>query len=491
MAFKKRTAVIFAAFMVLAMISGSVLTLAIVGPLSFASNKSQSLNAVTDTNSAASTASNGKEEQKIIQAMNLIESRYVNKVDSTQLADGAISGMLAALDDPFSAYMDAKEASQFNETLSSTFQGIGAEVIMQQGKVTILSPIKGSPAEKAGLQPNDAILSVNGDSLEGLSLNDAVMKIRGPKGTQAKLQIQRPGITQPMQIIVVRSEIKYDTIDATMLPDHIGKIEIRQFSFDTDKRFNEELTKLEQQGMKGLIIDVRNDPGGLLTAVTAIAENFVPDGKPIVILQDRNGTKDPQNSKGQGKSYPVDVLINGGSASASEILAGALHDNIGAKLIGEKSFGKGTVQVTFDKEFNDGSDLKLTIAKWLTPNGVWIHKKGIEPDIKVDQPAYFKVLGLSKKQTLKYDMTGDDVKMLQIMLQGLGIEPGRTDGYFSKDTEAAVKQFQTSHQLAVNGEVDSKTAEWIEEAIFKKIRDPKNDAQLNAAVQDMQSKISK
>lgn len=479
MQFKGRTVL---AFILLAMFASSIMTLTIVNP--------SMLTAVgKDGGATGNSGLTAKDLNKISTTYQLIQNKFLSEVDHEKVVNGAINGMLATLDDPFTVYMDQNEAKQFDESITSSFQGIGAEVSSDDGKVTIVAPIKGSPAEKAGLHAKDVIVSVNGEKLDGLTLNQAIMKIRGPKGTQAKLEILRSGTTEPITMIVVRDDIDVETVYAEMLQGNIGKIEIRQFSTNTAKRFKDELSTLESKGMKGLIIDVRNDPGGLLQAVVEIVEPFVPKGKPIVKIEDRQGKQEDTPSQGSGKNYPVTVLINKGSASASEILAGALHDSVGSKLVGETTFGKGTVQVPFEKEMGDGSNIKMTVYKWLTPNGTWIHKQGIAPDIAIDQPAFFKVAPLTKKATLKPDTTGDDVKNLQIMLSGLGLNPDRTDGYFSEKTAAAVKTFQKQQNIPTTGEVDTDTANRLEKAIVEAIRDPKNDQQLKAAVQHLQSVI--
>ncbi|MFD0680833.1 MULTISPECIES: S41 family peptidase [unclassified Paenibacillus] len=482
MTFKGRAVL---AFILLAMFASSIMTLTIVHPSIFASVGGDSSTATVK--SGLST----KDLNKIATTYQLIDSKFLSQVDRDKVVNGAINGMLSALEDPFTVYMDQKEAKQFDESITSSFQGIGAEVSSEDGKVTIMAPIKGSPAEKAGLHTHDVIIAVNGEKLDGLTLNQAIMKIRGPKGTQAKLDIMRPGSPEPIQMIVVRDDIDVETVYAEMLQGNIGKIEIRQFSSNTAKRFKDELKNLEAKGMKGLIIDVRNDPGGLLSAVVEIVEPFVPKGKPIVKIENRKGEQEDTPSQGTGKNYPVTVLINKGSASASEILAGALHDSSGSKLIGETTFGKGTVQVTFEKEMADGSNIKMTVYKWLTPNGTWIHKKGIAPDIAVEQPAFFKVAPLSKKTTLKPDTNSEDVKNLQTMLTGLGLTPDRTDGYFSDKTALAVKAFQRMQSLPITGEVDVETATRIEKAILTEIKDPKNDLQLKAATQHLQSVMPK
>ncbi|WP_159885472.1 S41 family peptidase [Paenibacillus puerhi] len=482
MRFKGRTVV---AFILLSMFASSIMTLTIVHPSIFAAVKNEGGAAAAEGKGLTS-----KDLSKIATTYQLIENKFLSQVDHDKIVNGAINGMLATLEDPFTVYMDQTEAKQFDENITSSFQGIGAEVTSEDGKVLIVAPIKGSPAEKAGLHANDVIVSVNGDKLEGLTLNQAIMKIRGPKGTQAKLEVARPGVTDVIQLIVVRDDIDVETVYGEMLQGNIGKIEIRQFSSNTAARFKEELASLEAKGMKGLIIDVRNDPGGLLQSVVQIVEPFVPKGKAILQIENRNGTKEETKSEnGTGKPYPVNVLINKGSASASEILAGALHDSVGSELIGETTFGKGTVQVTFQDEMGDGSNIKMTVYKWLTPNGTWIHKKGIAPTVPVEQPAYFKVAPLTKKETLKLDANNEDVKNLQVMLQGLGLNPERTDGYFSEKTAQAVKAFQRANGLPTNGEVDVETANKLERAILAAIRDPKNDLQLKTAIETIQKSI--
>jgi carboxyl-terminal processing protease len=486
MQFKGRTVL---AFILLAMFASSILTLTIADSPTWSFREQ-----TAGTASAAvkqSTGLTNKDIEKIATTYQLIEDKFLSRVDHDKLVNGAINGMLNATEDPFTVYMDVKEAEQFNENITSSFQGIGAEVSIDEGKFVIVAPIKGSPAERAGIQSKDVILSVNGEKLDGLTLNQAVMKIRGPKGTQAKLELLRQGAGEPIQVIVVRDDIDVETVYAEMLPDQIGKIEIRQFAANTGKRFEEELKTLEAGGMKGLIIDVRNDPGGLLNVVVDIVNPFVPKGKPIVQVENRKGEREPTTSTGAGKKYPVTVLVNKGSASASEILAGALQEAVGSKVVGETTFGKGTVQVTFAEEMGDGSNIKMTVYKWLTPNGNWIHEKGITPDIAVEQPDYFRVAPLTKKATLKLDDNNEDVKNLQTMLAGLGLNPDRRDGYYSEKTAQAVKTFQQSNGLTTSGEVDVETANKLEKAILDHIREPQNDLQLKSAVQTLKGQIAK
>lgn len=479
MTFKGRTVL---AFIVLSMFASSIITLTIVSPSAFFEwNK--------DDHDDTMLRLSHQDLKKIDTAYQLIEKQFLNNVDHDKILNGAIHGMLGALSDPYSAYMDKEEAKQFQETLNSSFQGIGAEVSMIDGKVTVVSPIKGSPAEKAGIHAYDVILSINGEKLDGLTLNQAVMKIRGPKGTQAKLEILRHGSIEPTEIIVIRDDIPQETVYSEMLEGNIGKIDILQFSFNTAERFAEELALLEGKGMKGLIIDVRNNPGGILPVVVEVVEPFVPEGKPIVHIENKLGQRQPTFSKGSGKDYPVAVLTNRGSASAAEILAAAVKESAGGKVIGDRSFGKGTVQVTFEKELGDGSNIKITVFKWLTPNGNWIHEEGVQPDIYVEQPDYFRVSPLNRQARMKLDMAGEDVRNLQVMLKAVGFATDRTDGYFNEGTSEALKAFQKKHGLPLSGVVDDETADRLEEAIIKQIRDPHNDLQLQSAINYVTSQI--
>lgn len=470
---------------VAALLCGSLLTLGVTGYVQvFGQAAGEGLATVLQT-----AGLQEKESKKLGTALSLIESNYYEKVDREKLIDGAVNGMMEALGDPYSNYMGKETAQRFEESIEGSFSGIGAEVSSDNGKVVVVSPIKGSPAEKAGIQAKDVILSVNGESLEGLELNAAVAKIRGPKGSKATLKVQRTGTAEPLQFVITRDDVRLETVYATMEKEHVGVIEVTQFSQNTSERFKEELTKLEKQGMKGLVIDVRNDPGGVLPVVIEMVEQFVPSGKAIVQVEDKNKRREVSTSKGSSKKYPVVVLMNKGSASASEIMAGALQQSAGAKLIGENSFGKGTVQTSFEEQLGDGSLLKITIAKWLTPDGTWIHGKGIKPDIAVAQPDYFSVAPINKSVTLQYNMNNADVKSAQTMLDGLGYKPGRKDGYFDAGTKEAVKKFQSAAKLKSTGAIDAKTAEALELALIKVIQDPVNDNQRNKGIEEIQKEI--
>lgn len=427
----------------------------------------------------------GADWDKMEKAYSLILNQYVEKVDGNRLIEGAIQGMVATLKDPYSVYMDKEMAQQFNETLDSSFEGIGTEIGMEDGKVIIVSPYKDSPAEKAGLKPKDEILKVNGESVKGLDLYETRLKIRGKKGTTVTLEINRPGISKPITFKIERAEIPLDTVFSSIKNEagkNIGYIELTSFSENTARDFKEQLSKLESEGIKGLVIDVRGNPGGLLSSVQSIVSQFITKDHPFLKIEERTGKiQSFYTDLEKEKDYPIVVLIDGGSASASEILAGALHEAGQYPLIGEKTFGKGTVQQAV--EMGDGSNIKLTLYKWLTPDGHWIHQKGIDPTLQVHQPSFFTVHPLNVEKTLEPDMNDEQIKYAQAILKGLGFEPGREDGYYDEQTELAVRAFQKVQGLEVTGKVDTKTAQQLESRILEKIKDQKNDVQLLTAIQ--------
>lgn len=470
---------------IVSMIASSFFTMALLRP-SASATPNGALTASTNKLTPASPQGYPEEFKKLYEAFSAIKKEYIENVTTQQLVDGAIGGMVGSLQDPYSDYMDPKSAADFTSTLHSTFQGIGTEVTMQNGRVTVVSPFKGSPAEKAGLRPNDQIISVNGESLEGLDLHQAVTKIRGPKGSKAVLTVVRQGVAEPLTIVCVRDDIPIETVNSQIMEKNgvkVGVIALTQFSTETAKHFKDQLEEMEKKGIGGLVIDVRGNPGGYLLAVKEIGELLVPNQGLIVQIEYGNGGKQKEEYHSKtdaAKPYPITVLINGGSASASEILAGALRDSGKYKLVGEKSFGKGTVQSTMEME--DKSQLKLTIAKWLTPNGDWVHEKGIVPDYEVKQPAYFNATQLPTDKELALDMTGNDVKNLQLILTGLNLSPGRDDGYFDQKTEQVIKQFQTENKLPVTGKVNAATRTALEESLREIMRKPENDLQLQKAL---------
>lgn len=425
------------------------------------------------------------EVDKLNKAMSLIEKRYLLPADRKKLLDGAVQGMVESLSDPYSVYKPEDEAEQYMDALQGAFTGIGAELRIENGTVVVEAPIRGSPAERAGLQPRDVLLSINGESLYGLTLSEAVTKIRGPKGTKAKLKVQRAGRSEPLDLELVRDRIDPETVSSEIGADGIGHLFINQFTNETSAQVAEELAAMERQGLKVLVIDVRNNPGGYLQSVVEVADLLLEKGKPIVQSEYRDGHRKvdvAEHGAKNGKRYPMVVLINKGSASASEILAGALKQSAGALLVGDTTYGKGTVQVHFNGELGDDSLIKLTVYKWLLPDGTWINEEGIEPDIRVAQPDYFLAWRLPRDRVLKPDSTGGDVENLQTILSGVGYPADRSDGYYSPKTREAVERFQKDESLPPTGEVDAETAQRLEEKLYAALQDRANDAQWQRAL---------
>ncbi|MEC5422843.1 S41 family peptidase [Virgibacillus sp. C22-A2] len=424
--------------------------------------------------------------KKVAQAFNLIQQHYLEDVEDQQLIEGAIQGMLATLGDPYSTYMDIEMMEQFNEQIESSFEGIGAEVSMVNGTVTIVSPIKDSPAEKAGLRPNDQVLRVDEENLEGLDLNEAVAKIRGEKGSEVILQIQRPGVSEPFDVSIIRDTIPVETVYnkvETIDGKKTGILEVTNFSEHTGEEFEEQLEMLEEEGIEGLVIDVRGNPGGLLNVVEDMLKLFLPSDTPYIQIEDQNGEKTPYYSQlDETKEYPISVLIDEGSASASEILAVAMKE-MDYDIVGQTSYGKGTVQQAVP--LGDGSTIKLTFYKWLSPNGEWVNEVGVEPTIEIAQADYYYSNPVQIEEPLVYDQSDDNIKNVQLMLIGLGYDLGREDGYFDKETEEAVKDFQKTNDMEITGEVDEQTAGLMETQIVEKIRSGEDDKQLEKALEEL------
>ena len=313
---------------------------------------------------------------RLIGAMNFIESHYVQEVDKDKLIDGAIGGMVHSLGDPHSIYLEPKLYSQLRADTTGSFGGIGVYMGFKEGGVFVLSVIPDSPGEKAGLMAGDSILSVNGQPVSEIEPSEVALKIRGDVGSNVELLIHREGDEDKIYTIT-REVIKVQTVSGKMLDDKLGYIRISNFSENTAEEFKSVINNLEQNNMKGFILDLRQNPGGVITSCVDIAKQIVPAGTIVSVVQ-RDGTKEVFKSELKQAKYPIVVLLDHNSASASELLSGALQDTKAALIVGEKSYGKGSVQTVIPMFQNDG--LKLTIAKYYTPSGRSIDGTPREPD---------------------------------------------------------------------------------------------------------------
>jgi len=313
---------------------------------------------------------------------NTIKQSYNGKLTEQQLINGLKHGLAAATNDPYTTYFTPEEAKSFQSELNNTFSGIGAELSKSDdGFIQVIAPIAGMPAEKAGVRSKDIIASVNDKSTVGMSVDDAVKAIRGKAGTKVTLELVRSGA--PVTITITRQTIQVPSVTTKTLDDGTAYVRIASFSSDTGESFNKVAAQLKQDGAKRIVLDLRNNPGGEVDAAIQVASQWLSEG--ATIMQEKRGGEVTQTYQSSGtaslKDIPTVVLTNGGSASAAEIVAAALHDNKQAYIIGEKSYGKGVVQQLIN--FKDGSELKVTVAGWYRPNGKNINHLGIEPDKKV------------------------------------------------------------------------------------------------------------
>ncbi len=336
-----------------------------------------------------------------------VENKYYDKtkIDPQKMVNGAIEGMLGALGDPYTVYLPPATNENFKQGLAGEFQGIGAELGMKDKKVIVISPLENSPAQKSGIKPEDTILKVDGASTEGWSLSQAVEKIRGPKGSTVTLNVLHKDAKSGSDIKIIRDTITVKSIDGYVKKvkdiegikitntlkshenDEVMYLRLSQFGDNTNKEWITLMNKLNLVSSKspsfaGIVLDLRNNPGGYLSDATFIASEFIKQGETVVI-QETGGTRAVMKAERRGLflTTPLVILINKGSASASEIVSGALSDHKRAKLVGETTFGKGTIQQAND--LGGGAGVHITVAKWLTPEGTWVNGKGIEPDVKV------------------------------------------------------------------------------------------------------------
>ncbi len=332
------------------------------------------------------TGSDKVDMQLFWDVWSLLASKYVEPqaLDYKEMIYGSIRGMVFSLDDPYTTFLTPKENKDFQSDMEGTLEGIGAELTLRHGLITVVSPLKNSPAKRAGIQPEDIILGIDGVDVEEYTFEQAVMKIRGPKGTKVVLTIARKGHPEPMDIPIVREAININSVEWEM-KDEIAVIELNQFGAKTKVEFSRAISEILAKRPSGIILDLRYNGGGYLEGAVDIASEFIEKGK-VVSVKKRKAEEDEViyvNGKARVASIPLVVLINKGSASASEIVAGAIRDHDRGIIIGETSFGKGTVQEV--ENLIDGSSLRVTVAKWYTPNNVNITEVGIEPDIEVER----------------------------------------------------------------------------------------------------------
>lgn len=364
--------------------------------------------------------------------LRLQEDYYGEKIDERELTYDAIRGVLHALGDPFTRFLDPEEYKKMREENEGNFTGIGAQLgTNKKGEVYIVEPLEDTPAFAAGLKKSDVITAVDDRPVADLPIDDVVKMIRGPEGTQVKLTLSRPGRSTPFDVVITRRLVQYKMVKWNWADEKnkIGYIRLYQFNEKSDEQFDKALVMLEKDRLRGLILDLRGNPGGLLQVAVDIGSRFIESG-PIVIIQERGGRKNPlyvDEDKHNHGRYPLAVLVDNRSASASEIVSGAIKDTDTGTLVGVKTFGKGRVQTI--TPLQDGSAVAITTAKYLTPKGTDIHKKGIDPDVVIEQPDAEEILkqyGLEESDDVdlsdpKYDV--QLAKAIDVVKVKLGLLP--------------------------------------------------------------------
>ncbi len=366
------------------------------------------------------------------QALELVKNKYVEDPNSRDLIYGAIRGMLASLD-PHSSFMTERAYKEMDMDIKGEFQGVGIQIGMKNAQLTAIAPVEDTPADRAGILAGDKILKINDDWTKDLTIEEAVDKMRGPKGTKVRLLILREGWDKPREFPIIRDVIKVQSVKSRMLDTEIGYVKITQFQGLTGAELEKAMKKLSEKGMKKLVLDLRNDPGGMLDASVDVSSMFLPKNTLVVYLQGRNASerKDFMSTGSElYRQYPLVVLVNAGSASASEIVAGALQDSRRALIVGTQTFGKGSVQTVYPLE--GGVGLRLTTAKYYTPSGRSIQNVGITPDIEVKlptvkepkegEPVHIVIREKDLERHLKNDTVKEDHKKQQSTEEDLTLE---------------------------------------------------------------------
>lgn len=321
--------------------------------------------------------------EKLDNLLTLLDYYYIDELDAEKIVEGIYAGAVNSLGDVYTNYYTAEEYRAFNESSSGIYAGLGSTVTQDaKGNITFVKPFEGSPAHKAGILPGDILVEIEGESTAGMDLTEAVSKIKGEAGTKVRIKVYRVGEPDYLEMTVERAFIEVPTVEYQMLENRIGYVAVTEFDEVTEKQFITAVDDLEKQGMTALIVDLRDNPGGLLSTVCGMLSRIVPKGEMLVYMEDKYGKREEHKSDSDKTlEIPIRVLVNGNSASASEVFAGALQDYGLAELVGTQSFGKGIVQSMLP--LKDGSAMKVTVSRYFTPKGVCIHGIGLTPDIEV------------------------------------------------------------------------------------------------------------
>jgi len=416
---------------------------------------------------------------------NIIMQFYPEEVDEDKLNEGAIRGLFEALGDPYSEYFNQEEFESLSQSLEGEFSGIGVTLQLVNGNTTVVSVFKDSPAERAGIKAGDIIVEVDGHDLRGKAPSDASELLRGKVGTTVVVTVNRPSLGQDLVFTLRRAVITLHTIDMKDLGDGLFYLDVDQFTSTTGKNLSVIMTALRAAGAKGIVLDLRDNPGGLVDAAVEVAGEFVPKG-PVVQLRYK-GTLEVLESEKDTVPIPTVVLVNNGTASASEIVAGAIRDRGKGILVGEKTYGKGCIQMVASLGENLGG-FRLTVAEYYTPSGTRIAGVGLKPDIEVKQASVQLPQRVIYKRPLKRGLVGLDVLALQECLEFLGFDPGDLDGVFGAKTESAWMAFLNDKGQKYTGFIGEKEVVMLNGAVLDKSLDVP-DAVFEAGVLALRKQI--
>ncbi|MFC5604658.1 S41 family peptidase [Sporosarcina koreensis] len=436
----------------------------------------------------------------IDEAYGIIQEKAVYPVEGDRLIEGALRGMADVIGDPYSTYLTEEEAASHRESLAGEKVGIGAEITRSGGRFIIVAPIKGSPAEKAGLQPYDEIVRINREALGGLTLQEVIKKIKGKEGTALEMTIYRPDLNKHLELKVMREVIPVKTVSAELMEERgtkFGYIALTMFGDETAAEWKKATDEMIKGGAEALVIDVRGNPGGYLRAVGEVAGSLLKEGSNFAYMQNAKGQLTPLTVEPSKKftydeklkKMPVILLQDKGSASASEVLSGAIKDLRRGFIIGQVSFGKGTVQDTM--ELSNGGEMKLSTHKWLTPKETWIHGKGVNVDLVSEQNKLFTEHIRFSTDVYAVGDYHEDIAYAQRILSGLGYHLERNDGYFDETTAVAVHEFRVNEKVSPESIMDRKFFAALRVRIENYRKDKANDTQLQVAIGYMHHLLSK
>lgn len=398
-----------------------------------------------------------------------VKENYYLEVNDAQLTEGMLKGMLETLD-PYSTYLTKDEMTELFQSLNNSFEGVGMYLIEAKPYIRVHKVIPGSPAEKAGILADDLIVSVDDESIHGQSLEVVVAKIKGPAGTQVKLEIQRPGKTSELSFMLTREKITIESVSSKVIEGSIGYIKLEDFGFGVEDKFRQAVSGFKNKGIKKLVVDLRGNPGGYLDAAVDIADTLLPLGSKIVTVDYRREADDIEYAKRAGFDGEIAVLIDGKSASASEVLTAALIGRENIKVFGETSYGKGLVQEV--RRLSTGDGVKLTIAEYYGPSGLKIQGVGITPDVEVidqgsDLSAFKALAPFYYSGPLKLGETSVSALALQQRLNLLGYDL-QLSGVFDRETQLALKGYEQKNNILMDGLLDEVVKKSVDRAIFER-----------------------